>query len=143
MRPEAKDFDLSQKDGHFNNYADYSRILRAWLVAYGIGGPVLFFSNDQLAKRIASSDSESPIVQFFMLGVGLQVLLAFINKWGAWYMYRGAGDRKFQRSRSYRLWACINAQSWLDLLLDMVSLCAFGIASWWLLSVLLVAAPAS
>lgn len=45
MRPEPDDFDAHQKLEHFNNYADYSRTLRAWLVAYGIGGPVLFVTN--------------------------------------------------------------------------------------------------
>lgn len=42
MLPEQEDDDGFQSDGPFQNYADYSKTLRAWLVAYGIGGPVLF-----------------------------------------------------------------------------------------------------
>ena len=131
------------KAGHFENYADYSRTLRTWLVAYGIGGPVLFVTNDKVAERIAKSGQSSDIVALFLFGVGLQVALSFVNKWAAWHMYRGAEDAEYQQTAPYRLWHAINKQSWLDLAVDFASLVALALASWKVLNVFLVASRAA
>lgn len=138
MQPEMEDDDADQRDGHFQNYSDYSRTLRAWLVAYGIGGPVLFLTNDSLAERVSSSGYANQIVVAFLVGVTLQVALALVNKWGAWHMYAGAGARKYQRTWRYRFWGYINAQSWIDFWVDVFSLVAFAWATWRVLSVFLV-----
>jgi hypothetical protein len=138
MQPRIDDLDGPQKDGHFQNYSDYSRTLRAWFVAYGIGGPVIFLTNDTVAKRVASSGHANQIIVYFLLGVALQIVLALINKWCAWYMYRGAGDAKYQACWRYRLWAFINSQSWIDFWIDFVSLIAFMVATWRVLHVFLL-----
>jgi len=137
MRPDDEDFDGHQKVEHFNNYADYSRTLRAWLVAYGIGGPVLVVTNKELLLKVAASDSADIIIFAFLLGVVLQILLAFINKWAAWYMYSGAGDKEYQEGRTYRFWFFINRQTWLDFSIDIVSVFSFMYATWRVLSILL------
>ena len=36
-------------DGYFRAYEEYSKLIRTWLVAYGVGAPVLLFTNDRLA----------------------------------------------------------------------------------------------
>jgi hypothetical protein len=141
MRPEQEDDDGAQSDGHFQNYADYSRTLRAWLVAYGVGGPVLFLTNDKLAKSVAKSGHASEIVTFFLIGVGLQILLALINKWSAWHMYRGAGDLSYQKGWRYCFWHKINSWSWIDFWVDLISVLAFVVATWRVLVVFM--APSS
>ena len=138
MQPDLDDHDRSQKGDHFQNYADYSRTLRAWLVAYGIGGPVLFVTNQTVATRVASSNHANLIISAFLLGVGLQILLALINKWGAWYMYRGAGDPEYQKSLPYRCWDTINSWSWFDFLIDVFSLLAFITATWKVFNIFLL-----
>lgn len=141
MQPELHlDDDSSQKDGHFQNYADYSRTLRAWLVAYGVGGPVLFLTNDAIASRVAISGHARQIVTLFLTGVALQILLALVNKWSAWQMYRGAGDPGYQQRRRYRAWHVVNSCSWIDFWVDLLSLMAFVLATWKVLNVFL--APA-
>ena len=135
MQPEQEDDDASQSDGHFQNYADYSRTLRAWLVAYGIGGPVLFLTNDQLAKRVSESGHANQIISAFLIGVALQILLALINKWSAWNMYRGAGDLKYQKGWRYCFWYKINSWSWIDFWFDLASVLAFVVATWRVLNV--------
>jgi len=123
------DDDRQQKKSHFDNYADYSRTLRAWLVAYGIGGPVLFVSNKELAAKVGASAHAEEIILAFLLGVALQIVLALINKWSAWHMYAGAGDSDYQRSWRYRFWGFINDQSWLDFWIDVLSIAAFILAT--------------
>ena len=137
MQTDAEDYDSPQKDSHFQNYSDYSKTLRAWLVAYGIGGPVLFLTNDAVAKRVANSGYANQIISAFLLGVGFQIFLALINKWGAWHMYRGAGDPDYQECWRYRVWHQINSWSWLDFWVDLFSLLAFVVATWKVLNVFL------
>jgi hypothetical protein len=37
----------------FEAYSDYSKTLRMWFVAYGMGGPILFVSNKDMAAKAA------------------------------------------------------------------------------------------
>jgi hypothetical protein len=86
----------------------------------------------------------------FVLGVGLQIVLALINKWAAWNMYRGAyalyqqvrGDPECDghyATRTYKAWRWINKQSWIDVVVDIGALSSFSIATWIVLKVLLSA----
>lgn len=134
--------DTAQPDGHFANYADYSRTLRAWLVAYGIGGPVLFISNAALTKKVSESGFANGIVIAFLVGVALQVFLALVNKWSAWHMYAGAHDESFQTKLRYKFWEFINDQSWIDFWVDVMSMVAFVWATWRVLNVFLAPAAA-
>lgn len=115
---------------HYQNYAEYSKTLRAWLVAYGIGGPVLFFTNKDLAQSISQSPDKRLIITLFMIGVTSQVLLAFINKWCAWHIYAGENDHGHRDRRTYKIWAWINKQSIIDFVIDATSLSAFAYSSW-------------
>jgi len=137
MQPNIEDYDAPQKDSHFQNYVDYSRTLRAWLVAYGIGGPVLFLTNDNLAQKVSSSCYTNQIIILFLSGVCLQIVLSLINKWCAWHMYKGAGDLDYQKTRRYRFWGFFNAQSWIDFWIDLISITAFIFATWLVLNVFL------
>lgn len=113
----------------FANYSEYSKTLRAWLVAYGIGGPVLFLTNNDLAVALKLSACRDWIVYLFLLGVALQVALAFINKWCAWHMYVGEHDSSFQSQRNYVFWSWLNDRSWIDILIDGASLASFSIST--------------
>ncbi len=137
MQPQDEDFDAYQRDEHFQNYADYSKTLRAWLVAYGIGGPVLFLTNEKVSTKVASSGHAHSIIFAFLFGVALQIILSLINKWGAWHMYVGAGDHIYQLRWRYRAWGFVNEQSWLDFAIDVASIAAFVWATWLVLNVFL------
>jgi len=113
----------------FANYSEYAKTLRAWLVAYGIGAPVLFLTNNQLSAALKISAHRNWIVDLFLLGVALQVTLAFVNKWCAWHMYVGEYESKFQTQRSYKFWAWLNERSWIDLSIDALSLISFAIST--------------
>jgi hypothetical protein len=115
---------------HFQNYAEYSKTLRAWLVAYGIGGPILFFTNKDITQAISQAPGKRLIVALFMAGVTCQVLLAFVNKWCAWHIYAGENDRNYRDKRAYKVWAWINDHSSIDFVIDATSLCAFAYSTW-------------
>ncbi len=131
----------SEEAIHLDNYFDYARTLRAWLVAYGIGAPVIFMTNDKVTEKIGKSESASTIVTLFLLGVALQVVLALINKWGAWHLYAGENKPAFKKTWRYRIWGRITDMSWLDFWVDIVALSVFVVATWKTLVVFL--GPAS
>ena len=125
------------KDGHFANYAEYSKTLRSWLVAYGIGGPVLFLANKDAPAKLANSPHLKAIITLFVAGVALQIILAFINKWAAWHLYKGNVSDGYEETLLYKTWVWINDQSWIDFFVDLGALVAFSAATWIVLSVLL------
>lgn len=138
--------DEHAREGFFSVYADYGRILRAWLVAYGAGGPVLFLTQKDIADRIKASGEARMVVYLFLAGVLLQVLISLLNKWVNWYLYAYAdltgpgrpargGKRRPRPSRSYALAGKISRQFWLDILADGGAVAAFG---WATLKILLI-----
>jgi hypothetical protein len=143
--------DTGDYDGHFANYAEYSKTLRSWLVAYGIGGPVLLLLSKDAPKTISGSPHIKIVVTLFVTGVALQIFLSFLNKWAAWNMYRGAFAEQLEVSKSsecdfyhhscpYKIWHWINSQSWIDMLIDVAALICFSIATWLVLETLLTTA---
>lgn len=140
--------DVSDYEGHFANYAEYSKTLRSWLVAYGIGGPALFLLGKDAPAKLSASPQLRTIVTLFVVGVSLQIGLALVNKWAAWHMYCGAYDKHLEArgdpecnnhhlSRAYDAWRWINRQSWVDFIVDVATLWAFSRASWLVLKILL------
>ena len=132
----------SEADGHYQNYAEYSKSLRSWLVAYGIGGPVLFLTNKDVYSKVAESASSVAIVDLFLFGVGLQILLSVINKWAAYHMYRGAFAPAYTSTMTYQIWSWINDRSWIDFLIDLVSIAVFVSATGLVLGIFMRASGA-
>jgi hypothetical protein len=141
--------DSKDRDGHFSNYAEYSKTFRSWMVAYGIGGPILLLTSKDAPQSIAKSPHLQAIVTLFIVGVGIQIFLALINKWAAWHMYKGAyskhqkeendpdGDNHHE-SVTYKFWKWINRLSWIDFCCDVGAVIVFSIATWLILRTLLV-----
>ena len=77
---------------YYNAYHYYSNLLRTWLVAYGVGGPILFLSNEALWKRLASDGTSLGFL--FLGGVALQVIVAALNKTVMWACYFGELNEK-------------------------------------------------
>lgn len=126
------DTDLQRR---FELYSDYGRTLRLWLVAYGIGGPVLFLTRDEVYQRILASGRGPTIVILFLLGTLFQVVSSAINKWAAWYVYRAGRDEESEEAFPYSAAFWISDQFWIDLLLDIGTIAAFA---WATLATLLV-----
>ncbi len=115
----------------FSVYAEYSKTLRTWLVAYGIGAPVLFLTSDTLARTFAKSSQARTIAVYFLTGVVLQVLLAILNKHVMWVCYYAAENPAFQgkQARVVRWADWVSRQCWFDLLLDVGTILLFANAT--------------
>ena len=125
-------------EGYYTVYEEYSKTLRTWFVAYGIGAPVLLLNNDELRRAVIASGVTTSRALLFLTGVGLQVALAAVNKAVAWILYAEAdeqaarrdGDSPVARKWYQRFAARISAQFWIDLLVDIVTGVVFVVGTY-------------
>jgi hypothetical protein len=94
----------------------------------------LFLINEQLGKRLAAAGQLRWVAALFLIGAGSQVLGAVINKVSNWYVYRGANHSAFKNTRRYKFCDRFVWHFWLDIVLDIVTISCFGVATWRLLT---------
>lgn len=128
-------------DGYYKVYEEYSKTLRTWLVAYGIGGPVLFLTNAGPRADLARSGMSRCIALAFLGGVALQILLAALNKTLMWANYYAELTPGAPEKWLFRNAAWLSEQFWIDFLVDIASLVLFGWATWTAFMILAPAGP--
>jgi len=95
---QEKSQNKSDDKGFFEPYADYSRTLRTWLVAYGNGGPAVMITHPDALALVSSMGHAALIGWLFLAGVATQVFIAFLNKITMWYIYFGEIEPPFQNT---------------------------------------------
>lgn len=121
---------MSSDSGFYQAYSDHARILRTWLVAYGIGAPVLLVTNKDISGALSMSGHARKIALCFLVGVALQVLLATANKTTMWMLYRGEESEEFRLRKRYRISDWLSDQFWIDFLVDVLAMALFGYATY-------------
>lgn len=116
--------------GHYAAYEEHARTLRTWLVAYGIGAPVLILSQEAVWKQLTASGSLPLIAGLFLGGVVLQVILAAINKSAMWACYFGEIDPKYVGTRRYKFGLWLSERYIIDFACDLVSMGLFAWATY-------------
>ncbi len=124
--------------GHFNNYSEYNRMLRLWFVAFGFGVPATLLVNEKIAEKLASQHELHNVAILFVIGATAQVFVALLNKFSSWSSYFGEMSKKYTKTRRYRFTRWLNEQFWIDVTLDLVSMAAFGIGIWKVLTIFAV-----
>ena len=114
---------------YFKPYEEYSKVLRTWFVAFGIGAPVLLLTNERIAEAIKASGEARGVVSLFLLGVGLQVLIAALNKASMWSLYYGEVQNSFKGFIRYKVAYWFSEQFWIDFLVDASTMICFGVAT--------------
>jgi hypothetical protein len=124
-----------QSDGYYKVYEEYSKTLRTWFVAYGIGAPVLVLNSDNLRAALVASGGARTTALLFLAGVGLQVLLATVNKTVAWVIYAelesplAAEDSKPSTRWRFKVADAISEQFWIDFVVDIATGVVFVLGS--------------
>jgi hypothetical protein len=126
---------------YYGPYAEYSKTLRAWFVAYGIGGPVVLLSSDKAWDSLVKSGCGRYVGFLFISGGIIQILSALLNKHSMWLLYLEEDEAKERRKKSlpdistterrptYKLAEWYSKQTWVDVLLDIYTLLLFGWAT--------------
>jgi hypothetical protein len=130
ISPAVGVVDSDPQLGHYEAYSGFSKTLRAWLVAYGIGVPGLIFANERLTSAIAESGSQKIIVAMFLGGVSAQVLATLLYKTTEWYCYSAECDKAFEDSWRYSVSRWIHDQYWLEFSFDLASVTLFVLATY-------------
>jgi hypothetical protein len=120
----------SKSEQYLGAYGEHSKVLRTWLVAYGIGAPVLLVTNDAISKVIKASGDGKLIAIFFLSGVALQVVLSALNKASMWGLYYGEENPSLKTHGLYKLAFGFSERFWIDFLVDIATLILFAIATW-------------
>lgn len=115
---------------YYKAYEEYSKTLRTWFVAYGIGAPAIFLTNETAAHALRSVSDVRCIVVPFLVGVMLQVALASVNKVAMWVLYFGGKSSQFKKTQRYKLFNRLSAQFWIDISIDIVTMLSFSYATW-------------
>lgn len=113
----------------FNAYHSGAKALRTWLVAYGIGGPILFLSQDALAIALAASPQKYIIIALFLGGLSAQILIAILNKWVNWYSYSLTVNPVSTLARRHKLVIWLANQFWIDMICDIISSVTFVVGT--------------
>lgn len=120
---------MIETDRYFAAYAELSKILRTWLVAYGIGAPILLTTNDRLAEKLTESGNAASIAFCFLAGVVAQVAIVSINKSIMWALYYGDINPDFKSTRRYRYAFNTSENMRLDISADVFSIVMFSIST--------------
>lgn len=114
---------------YFKVYEEYAKTLRTWLVAYGVGAPVLFVTNKDVSNKLAASHAGACIAELFLAGVGLQIFLAMVNKTVMWANYWSERNPDEAEKKRFRFASWVSSQYWIDFSIDVFTLLFFGAAT--------------
>ena len=120
----------SSSDGHYKVYEQHMNTLRAWFVAYGVGGPVLFITQKEFASTLIGSGESRLVGVLFLVGVLLQALVALLNKWVNWGLYYFDEDNEDdEKPKLQTLCEKISSKVWIDIIADVATLILFSVAT--------------
>lgn len=78
---------MSQSDNYYSDLQKNSRDLKIWLLSYGIGVPALLLTNEELTVAVKDAGLAATITIAFLLGAGLQIFEAWLDKWSSHIQY--------------------------------------------------------
>ena len=121
----------------YHAYAENSKTRKTWLVAYGIGGPILFVSREQIWTKLAASPQKTTIVWLFLAGVAAQIAISLENKWVNWAAYAMSLNPPPKLTSRDKVVIWLANQFWVDMICDPISVIAFVVATFRILQIVL------
>jgi len=118
-----------RETGFYEPYVNFARVLRTWFVAYGIGGPVVLLTGQNVAQAILHGPLARTIGYCFLVGVFFQVFHALLNKAAMWYLYIGEIGLIDKSTRRYQLADRFSECFVFELLFDLGTIFLFGLAT--------------
>jgi hypothetical protein len=114
---------------HYKSYEKFSSAVRNWLIAYGIAGPAILIAEENVLIKIVESKYTLLIGILFLGGVLLQVLRSILYKATSWFAmdYKYFPEDKATTKMKFSLW--INNNMFIDLVVDMVAIVMFILAT--------------
>jgi hypothetical protein len=118
---------------YYEEYSEYAKTLRTWLVAYGIGGPVILLTQPSLYNKVLASNQGDTLAVVFLCGVVLQVLSALVYKAATWKLH----ESKEILDVPVPGWAKrIEQAYWVDVVVDLTTIVLFAWPTYQLIKIL-------
>lgn len=117
---------MSGEEENLRLYEEYNKTLRTWLVGFGFGVPALFIVNEAAQRKLVASENAACIVWLFLIGAALQILMALVNKIVASCAYHKYDIGAEKCGGVVLAFASIENTFAIDVVLDILSLIAFG-----------------
>ncbi len=114
---------------YFEPYRHYSQVLRAWLVGFGVGVPILLISQSEIVTPVISSEKSLIIFGLFLLGVSAQVLVALLYKYSMAILYVNEYSSYETSSKSIKFANYLGTRFWPDVLGDIVAILSYIVAT--------------
>lgn len=111
--------------GFYEPYIQYSRTLRAWLVAYGIGVPVLLASQNIIARAIIMAGTGEWITWIFLGGVAIQIIVTFLYKYSQEYLYHEETGADLEGTCRLTVAKWLSNAIWFEMVMDLISIALF------------------
>lgn len=121
--------------GFYESYSGFARSLRIWFIAYGIGGPAIFLTNNDAWRTLAASGQGRSVAYLFLTGVAIQIMEALLYKTAMWYLYVGELAPGTRKRRVYKIADWLSESYMLEGLFDLATLVVFTLAALSVLSV--------
>ncbi len=137
MIEESKIKEVVKEVGFYEPYSHFSRTLRTWLVAYGVGALVVLVSQERLTNVLFDSGCGLTISLLFLGGVVVQVLAALIYKYAMGIIYFSELKPDVAKSFAYKVADRISESFALEATLDIASVSCFAIGTFLVLKVAL------
>jgi hypothetical protein len=113
----------------FEVYSEYNKILRSWLVGYGVGLPV-FIVSIQNVLAITNKHYLKYVLISLVIGILSQIISTLINKICNWLVYRSYSDNTFPEKFPYKQGIAISKMFVIDVIFDFSSIISYVIASY-------------
>lgn len=114
-----------EEAGFFDAYVGLARIFRGWLVAYGVGAPVLFLSRDSVMDQLKRADDAHYVIAAYLAGTVLQVSLVWLYKVCMWWGYLQEMGTITKESTRYRLTDWFTNIFWVEGVVDVITVGLF------------------
>ena len=115
--------------GFYGAYTVFAQNLRLWLLAYGVGLPVLFFQSEAAWTALGTKGVVRPFVYFFLGGIALQVVSAVLYKSAMWYLYMGELGEIGEKTKRHTWSEAVSTAYWLEFLIDVATIVVFAWAT--------------
>ena len=118
-----------EETGFYAAYASFSTNLRIWLLAYGVGLPVLFIQSEAAWSALRSNVEVRSLAYLFLTGIALQVASALMYKSAMWYLYAAELKDLPETTRRFKVSHWISDAYWLEFLIDLATIAVFAYAT--------------
>ena len=129
MNTSSQETDYHKEDVYGEAFDRYEKMLRTWFVAYGIGGPVLFLTQDTLRKAFVAAPNARMIGALFLLGLLAQVVESFLYKICMWHLYFHEAEKDKKYPLMYKYSKKVEDNYWIDIFFDLFTIVMFTIAT--------------